>query len=155
MWPIIAVEEIMASLNRDPGDMESYALANAVGAATVAQLKLERTADDGDSVTADSMVAECQRVRRLLHENEDEPAMNINRLRTSFFLHVYHENKSPGGSRSLLYLREAITMAQLMGLHKQSSYVSLPARDQQMRQRVLCLLFVTERYGTHVLQIEA
>lgn len=135
----------MASLNRDPDDMESYALANAVGAATVAQLKLERTADS-DSVTADSMVSECQRVRRLLHENEHEPAMNINRLRTSFFLHVYHENKSPGGSRSLLYLREAITMAQLMGLHKQSSYDSLAAPEQQMRQRILCLLFVTERY---------
>ncbi|KAL1851400.1 hypothetical protein VTK73DRAFT_9429 [Phialemonium thermophilum] len=144
VWPIIAVEEIMASLHRDPDDLEAYALANAVGAATVAQLKLERSADH-DAATAASMEAECQRARRLLYEREEEPVLHLDRLRQSFFLHVYHENQCPGGSRSLLYLREAITTAQIMGLHKQSSYASLPPREQHMRQRILWLLFITER----------
>ncbi|KAF5526783.1 putative sucrose utilization protein SUC1 [Colletotrichum aenigma] len=144
VWPIIAVEEIMASLHRDADDLESYVLANAVGAATISQLKLSTT-DSNDPATAGSMEAECQRSRMALQEREGGPPMNLNWLRTSFFLHVYHENQQPGGAKSLLYLREAITLAQIMGLHKESSYMSLPLSEQQMRRRILWLLFVTER----------
>ncbi|KAK1464341.1 fungal specific transcription factor [Colletotrichum melonis] len=144
VWPIIAVEDIMASLSRDADDLESYVLANAVGAATIAQLKLATT-DNDDPATAGSMEAECQRSRMALQEREGGPPMNLNWLRTSFFLHVYHENQQPGGAKSLLYLREAITIAQIMGLHKESSYVALPLAEQQMRRRTLWLLFVTER----------
>ncbi|KAK1636489.1 fungal-specific transcription factor [Colletotrichum phormii] len=144
VWPIIAVEDIMASLSRDTDDLESYVLANAVGAATIAQLKLATT-DNDDPATAGSMEAECQRSRMVLQEREGGPPMNLNWLRTSFFLHVYHENQQPGGAKSLLYLREAITMAQIMGVHKESSYVALPLAEQQMRRRTLWLLFVTER----------
>ncbi|KAK2040554.1 fungal-specific transcription factor domain-containing protein [Colletotrichum somersetense] len=144
VWPIIAVEEIMASLSRDADDLESYVLANAVGAATIAQLKLTTT-DNDDPATASSMEAECQRSRMALQEREGGPPMNLNWLRTSFFLHVYHENQQPGGAKSLLYLREAITLAQIMGLHKESSYLALPLPEQQMKRRILWLLFVTER----------
>ncbi|KAI8174855.1 putative sucrose utilization protein SUC1 [Colletotrichum sp. SAR 10_75] len=124
VWPIIAVEEIMASLHRDADDLESYVLANAVGAATISQLKLSTT-DSNDPATAGSMEAECQRSRMALQEREGGPPMNLNWLRTSFFLHVYHENQQPGGAKSLLYLREAITLAQIMGLHKESSGVAM------------------------------
>ncbi|KAF6814253.1 fungal specific transcription factor [Colletotrichum sojae] len=144
VWPIIAVEEIMASLHRDPDDLDSYVLANAVGAATISQLKLSTT-DSNDPATAGSMEAECQRSRMALQEREGGPPMSLNWLRTSFFLHVYHENQQPGGAKSLLYLREAITIAQIMGLHKESSYIPLPLPEQQMRRRILWLLFVTER----------
>ncbi|KAK2005078.1 fungal-specific transcription factor domain-containing protein [Colletotrichum falcatum] len=144
VWPIIAVEEIMASLSRDADDIESYVLANAVGAATIAQLKLATT-DGDDPATASSMEAECQRSRVALQEREGGPPMNLNWLRTSFFLHVYHENQQPGGAKSHLYLREAITVAQIMGLHKESSYRALPLPEQQMKRRILWLLFVTER----------
>ncbi|KAK2019936.1 fungal-specific transcription factor domain-containing protein [Colletotrichum eremochloae] len=144
VWPIIAVEEIMASLSRDADDLESYVLANAVGAATIAQLKLTTT-DNDDPATASSMEAECQRSRMALQEREGGLPMNLNWLRTSFFLHVYHENQEPGGAKSLLYLREAITIAQVMGLHKESSYMALPLPEQQMKRRILWLLFVTER----------
>ncbi|EFQ35231.1 fungal specific transcription factor domain-containing protein [Colletotrichum graminicola] len=144
VWPIIAVEEIMASLSRDADDLDSYVLANAVGAATIAQLKLTTT-DNDDPATASSMEAECQRSRMALQEREGGPPMNLNWLRTSFFLHVYHENQQPGGAKSLLYLREAITIAQIMGLHKESSYMALPLPEQQMKRRILWLLFVTER----------
>lgn len=134
----------MASLHRDVGDMESYSLANAVGAATIAQLKLERSNND-DIAAAAAMESECQRARGFLQRDGREPPVNLNALRISFFLHVYHENKSPGGFRSLLYLREAITIAQIMGLHKTAAYEFLPSVEQQMRRRILWLLFITER----------
>ena len=148
VWPIIAVEEIMAALHRDVDDLEAYILANAVGAATMAQLKLYQD-EASDPVTASSMEAECQRLRLVLHNQPDGPTMNLNTLRTSFFLHVYHENQFAGGAKSLLYLREAITIAQIMRLDKESAYMSLSPAEQQMRRRILWLLFVTERYVPH------
>ncbi|KAH8898925.1 hypothetical protein GQ53DRAFT_742065 [Thozetella sp. PMI_491] len=150
VWPIVAVEEVIASLQRDTEDLETYALANAIGAATMAQLKLDRSRDPeiNDNVTEQMMEAECRRIQGLLdasHGGESFDSPNLNTLRTSFFLHVHHENQRPGGTKSLLYLREAITLSQIMGLHKSSSYVGLPAAEQQMRRRIFALLFVTER----------
>jgi hypothetical protein len=142
VWPIIAVEEIIASLQRDAHDLETYALALSVGAATMAQLKLDRFRDAGinDVVTASVLERECQRVRDRL-----PAAAGLHALRTSFFLHIYHENQQPGGTRSLLYLREAVTLAQVMGLHRPSTYPSLDASEGRVRRRILWLLFVTER----------
>lgn len=149
VWPILAAEDVIGSLLRDPADVETYALANAVCAAIIAQLKLpfEGRTDDGDPATAASMAVECQRAKAsLLHQGDGAgPDMNLNMLRISFFQHIYHENLSPGGSKSLLFLREAITTAQIIGLHRRSSYASLAAEEQQMRRRTLWLLFVTER----------
>lgn len=71
--------------------------------------------------------------------------VNLSNVRTSFFLHVYYENQQSGGSESLLYLREAISLAQMMNLHRESSYANLLLEEQQIRRRVLWLLFVTER----------
>ncbi|KAK0745640.1 hypothetical protein B0T18DRAFT_326731 [Schizothecium vesticola] len=143
VWPIIAVEEVIAALQRDAHDVETQALAVAVGAATMAQLKLDRATDAGinDNITAEGLETECQRLRGSL----DKGAANLNSLRTAFFLHIYHENQQPGGTRSLLYLREAITLAQLMGLHRRSSYLTLDYAQDRLRRRVLWLLFVTER----------
>ena len=145
VWPIVAVEEVIAALHRDAHDVETFALAVAVGAATMAQLKLERFQDGGvdDGTTAKCLEAECQRIRTL--HGLDSGAANLNKLRTSFFLHIYHENQEPGGTKSLLYLREAITLAQIMGLHRRSTYHALGTSEDRLRRRMLWLLFVTER----------
>jgi hypothetical protein len=129
----------MASLQRDEGNEETYALANAVGAATMAQLKLD---SPSDTATSSSMEAECQRAKAL---RKDAQLANLNTLRIAFFLHVYHENQEAGGVQSLLYLREAITLAQIMGLHRESTYAALSASEQEIRRRIIWLLFVTER----------
>lgn len=91
------------------------------------------------------MAAECQRAKTLLQDGDDRPEMSLNMLRISFFQHIYYENQRPGGTKSLLYLREAITIAQIMGLHRKSSGAQLSQAEQQMRRRILWLLFVTER----------
>lgn len=155
VWPILDAEAVIASLLRDPNeiDLETYALANAVCAAIIAQLKLpfEGRTDDNDPATATSMAAECQRAKASLLEHNDvagsdkDAMKNLNMLRISFFQHIYHENMSPGGSKSLLFLREAITIAQIMGLHGRGTYHSLPLEESQMRRRIIWLLFVTER----------
>ena len=133
----------MASLQRDEGNEETYALANAVGAATMAQLKLDSSSD---AATASSMEAECQRARAL---NRRGPHASLDILRIAFFLHVYHENQDAGGVQSLLYLREALTLAQIMGLHREATYAGLCAAEQEIRRRIIWLLFVTERYSSN------
>ncbi|KAK3313275.1 hypothetical protein B0H66DRAFT_565746 [Apodospora peruviana] len=150
VWPILAVEEVIAALQRDAHDVETFALAVAVGAATMAQLKLGQRFDDDntggfdDKASAACLEAECQRIRRT--QSLDSGPANLNKLRTSFFLHIYHENQEPGGPKSLLYLREAITLAQILGLHRASSYLTLKdAGEDRLRRRILWLLFVTER----------
>ncbi|KAF7719092.1 Fungal Zn(2)-Cys(6) binuclear cluster domain-containing protein [Penicillium ucsense] len=144
VWPIVDVEEIMGYLHRDPENIDAYALANALGAATIAQLKLD-SPESGNMALAASMEAECQSAIDLLRRRQRSEELTTNSIRVSFFLHVYHENSAPGGTRSLLYLREAISMAQIMGLHREASYSSLTSREQRMRQRIMSLLFVTER----------
>ncbi|KAK7733315.1 hypothetical protein SLS53_008212 [Cytospora paraplurivora] len=59
-------------------------------------------------------------------------------LSTSFF--EINQNR-----KSWLYLREALTLAQDMGLHDDSTYVNLPPQEALCRQRVFWILFVTER----------
>ena len=140
VWPIVAVENVIASLQRDDHDMEAYALANALGAAAVAQLKANQS--EFDSITASSMEQECQRSKLLI---KDGPPVNLNGVRIAFFLHIYHENQHPGGVKSLLYLREAITVAQILGLHRERTYSNIPITEQQISRRILWLLFVTER----------
>jgi len=135
------VEDIIASLQRDEGDEEIYALANSVGAATVAQLKLDLS-PKSDATTGSTLEAECQRARAA---GKSGQGATLNSLRIVFFLHIYHENQEAGGVKSLLYLREAITLAQIMGIHRESAYDSLPTSEQEIRRRILWLLFVTER----------
>lgn len=142
----MVVDEIIELLRADMQDMETYALANAIGAATIAQLKLDQTGMD--TATASSMIEECQRTKFMGKNGE---SANLNILRIAFFLHIYYENQDQGGVKSLLFLREAITIAQIMRLHRESSYFSLSRSEQQVRRRILWLLFVTERYTlTHI-----
>lgn len=110
-----------------------------MGAATMAQLKLDSW---HDAASASSMEAECCRVKDLRGHRR---VASLDTLRLAFFLHVYHENLEPGGVASLAYLREAITLAQIMGLHRESTYAALSPSQQELRRKILWLLFVTER----------
>ncbi|KAL5341425.1 fungal-specific transcription factor domain-containing protein [Aspergillus crustosus] len=144
VWPIVHVDNLIGDLQQSSDDQgnETRALATAVAAATMAQLRLDRTDTSDRSITADAFVMECLETRRSF---DYRSRVNLNTIRTAFFLHVYYENQQPGGSESILYLREAITLAQMMYLHREASYACLPLEEQQLRRRVLWLLFVTER----------
>ncbi|EAW07132.1 Zn(II)2Cys6 transcription factor [Aspergillus clavatus NRRL 1] len=142
IWPIVNIQHLVSILqnNSEGADLNAYALATAIAAATLAQLMVENTS--GKLFTADTFAAECLRARNSCGYR---PKPSIDSVRTSFFLHAYYENQQPGGSESLLYLREAITLAQMMRMHQEASYQDLNGEEQQIRRRVLWLLFVTER----------
>ncbi|KAJ5505991.1 hypothetical protein N7453_004948 [Penicillium expansum] len=144
VWPIVDAKNVISILQQVTGDIdiETYALATAVAAATIAQLRLQPSLLHGKPITADTFAAESMRARRF---GAYTSAVSLNRVRTSFFLHIYHESKHAGGSESLLFLREAISLAQMMNLHREIAYIGLPQDEQQIRRRVLWLLFITER----------
>ncbi|KAK6849547.1 NADP-dependent oxidoreductase domain-containing protein [Apiospora arundinis] len=128
IWPIIDVEDIRSGLLSESAS--SYILlATAIRLATVAQLQGEATSPDD---VPPSSLEHCD-------------SLDLNGLRISFFLHIYHENQSPGGGRSLIYLRQALTLAQILRLDREASYAGLQESEQEMRRRILWLLFVTER----------
>lgn len=144
VWPIVNVEDMLAALQQDTEgeDTETFALATAIASATIAQLRLDQSPSVRDAITSHTLAAACLRARR---SSKYKMRVNLNALRTSFFLHIYYENQEAGGIESLLYLREAITFAQVMNMHRESSYAALPPDQQQLRRRVLWLLFITER----------
>ncbi|KAK6833639.1 NADP-dependent oxidoreductase domain-containing protein [Apiospora arundinis] len=128
IWPIIDVEDIRSGLLSESAS--SYILlATAIRLATVAQLQGEATSPDD---VPPSSLEHCD-------------SLDLNGLRISFFLHIYHENQSPSGGRSLIYLRQALTLAQILRLDREASYAGLQESEQEMRRRILWLLFVTER----------
>jgi hypothetical protein len=144
VWPVVHVDNLIADLQRDweGTDYETRALATAVAAATMAQLRLGKNCVSDRSITADVFASECLQARQ---SPQYRSIVNLNTVRTAFFLHVYYENQQPGGSESTLYLREAISLAQMMFLHREASYAGLGHEEAQIRRRVLWLLFVTER----------
>ncbi|KAI9372213.1 hypothetical protein BJX61DRAFT_534137 [Aspergillus egyptiacus] len=153
VWPVVHVDRLIARLHEDTtgNDYETRALATAVAAATMAQLGLGTDTTNGDSISANTLATECLDARRLLNYRS---VVSLNAICTSFFLHAFYENQEPGGSESILYLREAITFAQIMHLHREASYTDLPAHEQQIRRRVLWLLFITERTDIKMPEVE-
>ncbi|KAJ6440608.1 3-ketoacyl-CoA thiolase [Purpureocillium lavendulum] len=131
IWPIVNTNELKEALLATSANSSASRLAHAIALATVAQLKLS-TAWRGSP-------AACA-----LDDGGDE-SNPLDNLRVSFFLHIYYENLEGGGRKSLLSLREAITLAQIERLEHESTYSSWDEQDQQLYRRVLWLLFVTER----------
>lgn len=131
IWPVVDAAELSASILANPHDAKVCHLAQAVALATIAQLKL--------STPWHGTVAQIEATA------QDVSGDLLDSLRVSFFLHIYYENQTAGGTKSLLYLREAITKAQLLRIDREATYTSLPESQQQLLRRVLWLLFVTER----------
>ncbi|KAK7967485.1 NADP-dependent oxidoreductase domain-containing protein [Apiospora aurea] len=127
IWPIIDFEEIRDGLVCR--NSSHVLLATAIRLATVAQLQGEAISPND---VPPSSLEHCD-------------SLDLNGLRVSFFLHIYHENQSPGGGKSLIYLRQALTLAQILRLDREASYAGLQESEQEMRRRILWLLFVTER----------
>lgn len=147
VWPIVNVDNLIVELQRGDQDshdnLEAYALATSIVAATVAQLSLDQK--DGEYtciLRASDMVYECEKACNLIRYRS---RLNLNTIRILFFLHIYHENQQPGCAESLLYLRESISVAQLMSLHQEKSYTGRDTEEQNLRRWILWLLFVTER----------
>ena len=141
IWPVIKVERLIASLQSQGPDIEVFALAYALAAATAS-----RTQSTDLSISkrnhAQILERKCQAARAKVPPGRSP---NLTTVRIAFFLHIYYESLEINSMKSMLYLREAVTIATMIGLHKESYYLEVPNQEREIRRRVLWLLFVTER----------
>lgn len=115
LWPVVRRDEVIARL-QDAQDLEIYALATAVCAATMVQLKLpmRRNSDaESLSVNASDMAKEAEQ-SRILMDYSDKASVDV--LLSSWFLHVYYADLGRY-QKSALLLRESVAIAHILGLH--------------------------------------
>ncbi|KAK5200848.1 hypothetical protein LTR16_004684, partial [Cryomyces antarcticus] len=142
IWPVVDKSALVARLRQPSDDAEAYALAAAVCAATATQLQLVFAVSGGDiSLDPATMITEVQEIRTLI-DYQETPTRE--RLLTSFFLHVYYIHVEKR-NRSSFHLRESITFAQLLNLHREGHYSDLDMDTIQHDLRIYWLLFITER----------
>ncbi|KAK5004412.1 hypothetical protein LTR60_006558, partial [Cryomyces antarcticus] len=142
IWPVVDKSALVARLRQPSDDAEAYALAAAVCAATATQLQLVFAVSGGDiSLDPATMITEVQEIRTLV-DYQETPTRE--RLLTSFFLHVYYIHVEKR-NRSSFHLRESITFAQLLNLHREGHYSDLDMDTIQHDLRIYWLLFITER----------
>ncbi|KXL49854.1 hypothetical protein M433DRAFT_114727 [Acidomyces richmondensis BFW] len=141
VWPVLDVGDLMISLEADERNQGSQALADALCAAVIAQLRICHSSDRLPSQEAPWFAKEARRAQQAVDE-EDE--CSLNSLLTSFFLHMYYANVQKL-SIATLFLRETLTRAHMLGLQRPESYRHLGKLEFQRRLRIYWILFVTER----------
>ena len=141
VWPIVEKAPLAARLQVPQFDADAYMLALSVCVATMLQLQLQVIGADSSLLEPKSMISEVENQRQLCGYRETP---SLDALSTSFFLHVafLHIGRRP---TSTLLLREAISLAHMLGLHEAAHYEGLPRWEVQDHLRKLWLLFITER----------
>lgn len=141
VWPIVKKDSLTTRLCIQTPDPEAYMLASSICIATVLQLQLTASDLDGSLIQPELIMDEIESLRRA-HDYREHPS--IDSLRSSFFLHVAYLHMKKQRT-STLTLREAISVAHMLDLHKASHYEALSTEDSGDHLRMLWLLFITER----------
>jgi hypothetical protein len=141
VWPIANKDSLTTRLCLLTPDPEAYILASSICLATVLQLQLTASDLDGSLLQPELIMDEIESLRRA-QDYREHPS--IDSLRSSFFLHVAYLHMKKQRT-STLTLREAISVAHMLDLHKASHYETLSTEDAGDHLRMLWLLFITER----------
>lgn len=148
VWPVLSSTELMDLLIADEDDHHSWALAASVCAAVIAQLRLpehnffSEASLDGEAISTSHQFAADANHFREQFDYRETPSLSS--VLTSFFLHVYCANDDRLRAAGL-YLREALTLIHMLGMHLSNSYTGLLSEERELRLRVYWILFVSER----------
>ena len=146
VWPVVSHKDLMARLRNDDSDFEAYSLASALCAAVIAQLRLREHAFSFGSIPSTDFEAEAQKLRYLFDYHEH---YSLTSLLTSFFLHIYFANVDKLRTAGF-FLREALTYAHGLGLHKPDTHADVEPVTRQLMLRIYWILFVSERLGVAI-----
>lgn len=140
IWPVVSPDRLMANLALDQDDNETSALAAALCAATISQLRLEEHTSRRDAVSSLAFALETERFRSSYDYREN---CTLSSLLTAFFLHMYYSNANKLRTAALL-LREAITCCHTLELHRPDTFTILGSVEKALRIRVYWLLLISE-----------
>ncbi|KAL1968083.1 hypothetical protein VTN77DRAFT_2213 [Rasamsonia byssochlamydoides] len=144
IWPMLSADELVLQLQNDPNDVETYTLATALCGATLSHLNQTVTHESlSEPLTSHSFAQEARRVRATFDYMEP---VTLNTVLTSYFLHIYYGRQPSRVQTAAFYIREAISFAQLLGMHTEDSYFQYPIKEQKIMRKLYFLLFMTERY---------
>lgn len=161
VWPVLDCSGLITRLVNDEHDHEAWTLAASVCAGVIAQLRLpEHRQVTTPSLSASTFSKVCQTQAAISvqttcqHFNADTTHFralcdyrerpSIFSLLSSFFLHIYCAN-SDLLSTAGFHLRDSLTQAHMLGLHRPNTYAGLSADERELRLRVYWVLFVSER----------
>lgn len=155
-WPVLPMNQIISRIRQlDPGPQTTlnddnilcYSLCCAVGAAISNQLTFVSVSSplaDGIIKGADEYAKEAIRVRHLL---DYRLVPSTDNLLTSFFLYIYYVNVEGGMQAGLLYMKEAINIAQLLKLHSPETYEKIiNSKEIHTLRKIYYMLLVSERF---------
>ena len=132
---------------------EAYCLVSSLCAFVVIQpglqVQMERAGDSYRASPMQQVMAQCLRLVEETvrvwnsYDHKDNPTLND--VRIAFFLSAAYFGLEKANA-AWIHLREAITLAQLLGMHDEGTYVRGDV-DGPCRRRLFWLLFVSERYS--------
>lgn len=154
VWPVISVAHLVSKIVQDCTNNElneksatSYSLCCAICAAISKQITFLSSSSQIINIPNDNdaslYVSESLKARSIV-DYKLNPSYES--LLTSFFLYVYYINNKGGTNASILYLREAISMAQILKLHDKATLLSKPSAEAHRLKKIYYLLLVTERF---------
>lgn len=142
VWPVVAVDDLIAKIVMDANDYESYALAASMCAAGIAQLRLQEHTDSPDVPVSSYQFARDAQAAREQYEYRE--CHNLSSVLIPFFLHIYYANASKIRTSSVC-LRESIASLHWLGLDRQETYEGLEPKERSLKLRLFWLLFISER----------
>lgn len=158
-WPVLSVAELILTIS-DGTQMRYdkntirlteqnamlYALCCSVCAAITTQISFVSDKDsvlDYNTFSASEYADEARRVRNLFDFSAHP---NVQILLSSFFLYCHYVNNKGKTLQAIIYLREAITIAQILGFHEEASYVGKTRAEIHRWRKIYYTLLVTERF---------
>ncbi|KAG2731326.1 hypothetical protein G9P44_005742 [Scheffersomyces stipitis] len=158
VWPVVSVAYLMSKVVSTPGagfstdfnedNLSAYSLSCAVSAAIIVQVtflssssaKMMNLPEDvKHSTYANEAIRARDAINYRLHPSPET-------LLTSFFLHAYYINIKGGAPAAIVYLREAISIAQILGLHNSNTFIGKSLAEVHRLRKIYYLLLVTERF---------
>jgi hypothetical protein len=141
IWPILDVSSLFERLRESEVSFDAEANMLALSACTATILQLQLEVEGTGMPIPQTCMDKIEEMRAMTHYRR-RPTLDS--LLVSFFLHVCYTHVGHQSIGTLL-LREAITMAHLLGLHQPSHYAEQDSETSQTHLRILWLLFITER----------
>lgn len=152
VWPVLSVDTLIANIleslekNGPDDDYFSYALGCALCAAIsrrIGFLTSDKPIQIPDSHQPSYFAAEALRIR-YVKMHRDNPCEYT--LLSCFFLYCYYGISDGGMAPAILYLREAISIAQILRLNDINTYMDMDEQKSHRMRKIYYMLLITERY---------
>lgn len=157
-WPVLSVADLMLTMRYNTTNYQlqtieltednamTYALACAVCAAIATQLSfvsLPSNIDIQGGLPPQVYADEARRVRNLFDYSADPDVVT---LLSSFFLYAHYVNHKGRATQAIVYLREAISICQILGFHDPATYANMSVAEIHRWKKIYYMLLVTERF---------